>query len=460
MSLRRHATIAFTAEAAVLGLSVLSGVATARLLGPDAYGQVAVVASAAALLFTFFRLALADAIARVWAERRDDAPALAGTLMGLAAGLGAASMVAGEALLAFAGGSLFEGIDPWTVRAGLLFVPAMLASALLASLLQMRGDVPALSAARVAGKAVVVAIIAAAAAILFAKFGGSIWSKAPDAPKPPFLSVATILWIANVGVAVTLLFQWRALRRAIPAPWRCERALAAELLRHSFAGYPGYIALFALARLDFFMLKALTPSNVADAALGHYAVAYALAEMATYVGYSISLAVSPRIAGDDLPKAAREAARALRWIALLGGAAALAMALFAPWLVWLYGGDRFLASGGAAGALAILAPGLACHYLYVQCHALMVRRGWFATTNALLIAAATANGLLNLWLIPSMGIEGAALATTIAMAALALAGLLAAHVGGAMPLRLLLNRENGDLRSSLHTTNFIRAYSS
>jgi O-antigen/teichoic acid export membrane protein len=432
MSLVRKSLIAFAAEGALLGLSIVTGSITARLLEPEGFGRLAVVASSAGFLMAIFQLALADSLAHAWSHKRFSGGAFVGTILVLGSALGAAAVATGEAFLWLAHDRLFAGIDPWTARAGVLFVPVMLLNALLATILQLRNDVEMISYARVAGKAVVVALMAGLLATLF-------WGEGATGNGRHVL-VATLIWFANAGLSATLLCQLTRLWQTVPEPWRINDALARLLLRKSFIAYPGYLALFALMRLDFFLTKTLLPPGEAETQLGLYSLACALAETITWVGYAISVSISARVVSDDLKDAARLSAQAMRWNALLSALAAGAVMIAAPWLVWLYGGAQY---AGAVAPLILLAPGLGSYYLYIQYHALMARLGWFGASNALLIGGAVFNGSLNLWLIPAYGVAGAAFATTAAFWGLLAVAATLMHRWGALTFDMLFSRGLG-----------------
>lgn len=185
----------------------------------------------------------------------------------------------------------------------------------------------------------------------------------------------------------------------------------------------------ALFRIDALMLGAIAGSTE----LALYSAAYRLMETVLFITWTASRSFLPAMVR---AKPGRE---------LLGlgeGALAVAAALLVPYGVLLcLDGDRLLrllfGTGYGAGAVVALqwlafAP-VAFALSFYTAYLLFVR-GRVGYMLAATIAATALNVLLNVWLIPLLGAEGAAIATTLSYAA-----------EGLLSVALLI-RENGVLR--------------
>ncbi len=101
-----------------------------------------------------------------------------------------------------------------------------------------------------------------------------------------------------------------------------------------------------------------------------------------------------------------------RWYLFISLPIVCLLALLAPQAMALVWGDQF---GEGANVLAVLAAGRAIYYLSATSSLLLAMYARTRLILALNIAAAAVNCVLNWWLIPRMGIEGAAIATSCSL---------------------------------------------
>lgn len=190
---------------------------------------------------------------------------------------------------------------------------------------------------------------------------------------------------------------------------RSAVGFGAPLMVHLLAGW----ALLAADRL-------ILARHVALADLGVYTLGYQLGMIVGAVASALNAAWTPIFY--DTARNREDAAGLLGQLASvnlsLSIGAALIVILFAPELVTLLGGD--VEYRRAAGVIPIIALGYTLQGVYF----VVVTPIFYAQRTVLLppltVAAAALNILLNLLLIPTLGIAGAAWATLVAFAVLAI----------------------------------------
>src|SRR6478735_2262350 len=223
------------------------------------------------------------------------------------------------------------------------------------------------------------------------------------------LLLVVVLIVADVVVAgagwVRLVHKVHG--RGMRMTGRPDRGLARSIVTFGLLGQVGGLVNLLNLRLDFLILG----SMAGPAPLGVYAVASKFAELVRLPALAVTWVSYPRIARLGPDGSAHVVRRQLPWLAGLGvvGAAVLALAA-APLLPALYG-QEFVASVVpaiiiAVGLVASPAGGLASGYL------LGTRR---PGTNSLLQTVGLLATLgLDLLLIPSFGVVGAAVASAVA----------------------------------------------
>ena len=211
---------------------------------------------------------------------------------------------------------------------------------------------------------------------------------------------------------------WRRLR-SVPRAQGRQRAGAdlRELFGFSLVSWGASIASTGLIWADTILIGAMRSS----AEVGVYNVATRLVTLATFVMPAINSALGPRIADlyhrgmhDSLHSAYRAATS---WIVRLSLPAFIVLLAFPGELLRLFGG------GFAAGAAvtSILAAGKLVDAATGPCGLMLNMSGrplWSMIDN---LAVLLLNVVLNLWLIPSHGIAGAAIAWSVALGTVNLA---------------------------------------
>jgi len=221
-----------------------------------------------------------------------------------------------------------------------------------------------------------------------------------------------IIWtITEVTLLVVLLVEtFVTIEFSAGARWR---SWVVEHIRFGLRG-AGATLLFELnSRLDIWILGAA----MSDSAVGIYSMAASLAEGVSQLTIALQVNVNPKIAA-QLAGGHTEEVEALvrttrRWfVPGMIGVCGLGAALFPFAIPWITGQPEF--SAGAA-PFALLMAGLAVASAWLPFNQILLmggKPGWHTTY---ILVAVAANIVLNLLLIPRLGLVGAALATAIAL---------------------------------------------
>jgi O-antigen/teichoic acid export membrane protein len=270
-------------------------------------------------------------------------------------------------------------------------LPSVVAYVLLTSFLHGRSRFAALSGVAVAQGVIGLTIVG----VLYALDEVDVFS-ALAAWVASFL-LADVIALLLVGV------ERIDLQRAVHPRWH----ILGDQIRYGAQGQIANLAQLFNYRLDQFLVAAF----VSRAGVGQYTVAVGLAESVWWLSSSVALVLMPRLTEMDSERAAQMTPLACRNTVLASVIAAIALIIVSPLAIDVLFGDEFSA---AQTALILLMPGIiaACatrvlgSYLFSQGHIIY---NTYATFIALGLTI-----VLDLALIPAMGIEGAAIASSIA----------------------------------------------
>jgi O-antigen/teichoic acid export membrane protein len=197
--------------------------------------------------------------------------------------------------------------------------------------------------------------------------------------------------------------------------WHRERL--AEMLRFSVPLVPSSIAVIAMASVD----RVIVNNNLGLSDVGMYGVGLRVASIVGVVMLAFQASLAPLIyATHREPDTPRQISQLLRAFVLAAGAASIGLALFAPEVVALVAARQFadasrvvplLATATMVGGMYVFTPGLAIGR----------RTGLVAAVS---IGAAVAATVAGIFLVPTLGMIGGAVA--------ALVGALVLFVGNAV----------------------------
>jgi O-antigen/teichoic acid export membrane protein len=267
-----------------------------------------------------------------------------------------------------------------------LAIPAEMLFAIGLFALLGRGAVAAYSGIRLVRAGVLVALIATAVALAR-------------------LSLDLVLVINLFTLAVTGVALLVAANRIRILGGRPSAELLAEQLRFGTRALPGTLAERLQFRADSFLLNIL----VGVRATGIYSVTSGLAETLWYVPNALGLVMLSR-AVDPHADAGRIAATLTRVTIALTVVLAIPTFLIGPRLVRLVYGSTFTDAGVA---LRLILPGVVAYSIVAVLSRYLTGRGRPGTTTMIMLVGLAANVAANLVLIPRLGINGAALASSI-----------------------------------------------
>jgi len=384
VSIGRGALFTFAMRALALGSGFLTSIMTARALGAAGKGELALLVQIPALVVTLLSFGLGTANAYyIGRKLRTVGEAIADSLAVVAV----AALVGVPTTVAV--GVIIPGLND--VPMGVLLLasvamPLSLATLTLTGILTGLGRVEALAFRRSA------AAIAGLALVAGAFFLGILRVESALLITLTASAVTTILLIAAVWP------EWRA-TAARPSIDRVREAAA-----YAGKAYVGGIAGFMDKRQDILLLGVLGTT----AGVGVYSIGVTFSELLWQLSGSLSVSLMARSLQENAHEGAIVAARTARILLALMLASALAIGLFVWLLVPILYGDAF---AEAITVFALLAPGVIVYgvgsvlWNYMMTHERLFPR--------LAIGVAVLNLVGNLVLIPTLGIKGAALASTV-----------------------------------------------
>ena len=379
-----------------LGVGLVVGVYVARYLGPGRFGSLSYAHGMVSILAAVAALGLDTVLVRELVRR----PEQSGSLLGTALMMRLAGAVTAIALITVVASSIdMSGVERWLV--------IIISFGLLA---QSSTVLDAWFQSQVQGRNLAGAHAAQVGASSLAKVG-------------LVLAEAPLIWFAITAVldsAVLAMALFRNYRRQHPtlpvARWRFDRALAMDLLRRSWPLIFSGLALAVYMKIDQVMIRDM----LGAAEVGQYAAAVRISEAWLVLAVVLTTSLYPAVI------AARERGEAafrrrlnafyslMLWISL---AIAAPLALLSDPIIRLLFGEAFAAAGPVlrihawSGVMVFLITASSRWYLAQGMERSILWRALFG---------AVLNVALNLYLIPSHGIEGAALATLLSYGAMAL----------------------------------------
>lgn len=217
------------------------------------------------------------------------------------------------------------------------------------------------------------------------------------------------------GTAASALLAIAMLVRQGIRPWpRFHRTIAVEAMTFGIKGHIGRMANMLTWRLDVMILSALASVEV----VGCYAVASKVAELFRPISASLTFVLRPLIASLSVAQARVKGVYLYRRFFLINLAAVGVMAVIGGPIIIHFFGAEF---ASAVPAFQILLVGLAAHGGdgVLNGYNVGIGRPEFNTYTALVGLAVTIAG--DLTLIPTLGINGAAIASSAAYTAKAIA---------------------------------------
>lgn len=391
----RHLLLSMGTKLAMIALRLARNVLLARILGPSERGLFALLSTLPDLISAATSGGLNSAVGYQAAKHRDMGLLLTQVLIYGCLLAGLLTLVCVVLVRQFGAEleiTLQLGVLAWLL---LLAVPMTVLKSGLLTLHNASGGVGAFNALRLSESL--------APLLLFV---GLYWMWQEHA-----LEAALISWLGGIALVLVLGLWW--LRRQHPLHLRWDRSGQRELLSYSAKSHPDLLFQQLILRSDYLFIGAILGST----ALGHYAMASAAAELLLIIPEAVTTPLMKRLLQQDAGMD-KITPLALRLTATVMLGACLGMALIGQWLIVTLFGAEYQP---AYPALLALLPGLLglCYASILRLDLLGKNRP--GTVSLMMGAGAALNLVLNLILIPTWGIVGAAMASSIAYLAVTVA---------------------------------------
>jgi O-antigen/teichoic acid export membrane protein len=372
---------------ALVGIGLVTSVLIARSLGPEGRGLQATVAAITALGVQFGNLGLHSSNTYYVAKDKRLLPVLVGNSVLASFGLGSIACLAVGAVAAVRPG--ISPLAPTLLALALAGVPIGLGYLLLQNLLLGIGEVRAYNTIELATKVVMVGVLA----VLIATRSVSVEA------------------VAIVGLAVSLasgLWAFAKLRTHLAGKIAVSLRVLRQHLSYGMKAYLAALFAYTVLRADILMCKYLLGAEPT----GQYSIAASMADLVYMLPVVAGTIIFPRLSATaDAVERWMKAKRAAKWVGVVLVGLALPAGVLAGPAVRLLYGEAFLP---AVPAFLWLLPGIVALGVNTILMNYFASEGMPAVVVWSPALASLVNIGLNLWLLPTLGIVGASLASTVA----------------------------------------------
>ncbi len=420
----RPKTIASTAAVAFGGqllthvLALLGTLIVSRALGPSGRGEFAVALAAASSSLAICLIGLEFANTYFYAQKLYGLRAIARVATAAALLMAPVALLLQVGFFMLTRETVFAGIGATAVLVAAFSVPVGIHLNWLMGLFQLGSRLVRSQAALLAGAG------AQFSGVLVLALLGELT-----------VVTALLLYALNVTVAWLLHMIWGTSFLTLK-PSR-DRAALRRVIAYGLRLHPGFLFWYLLLRADILLVNALLGTREA----GLYSIAVVVAEVILILSTPVAAAVLPAQAQGGISQSATLTFKAVRCNCALAAALAVLFASTMWLMIPLVFGPPF---APAYEALLALLPGMVFMAAYRPLYNWLLREDRTGRMVAIGGASFGANVLLNLGLLPLLGIVGAGVASSVAYGALA-AGMIAWGLRvGNLSVReaLLLRRED------------------
>jgi O-antigen/teichoic acid export membrane protein len=369
-------------------LGAISGVILARWLGPHDRGVLALVLVLPATVMTLAKFGITQA--NVYFINREKAPVerVMANCMLLAVVLSFIAVTAVWLLRGTLQTSVLRDVPPWAVILALARVPLLLVDNYLYGVLQAVGKFALYNTRLLISELVRVVLVVVTVMVLGLGLPAA---------------VATYTVIA--AVMVTWLIN--AMRREIRfTPSAIDPVLLKRQLAFGAKSYVQTTAAHLLLRIDVYMVAYFL--GVSETAF--YVLALHFTELVLEIPQAIGLVLYPKLASMPEERAHQLTAQACRRTLLVTAPVALLLATIGPYMITLWYGRPYAPAGAP---LPWAAVGVIAMSIFVTLTRDFTSRGRQQINIVAGTMALAANVAMNVFLIPALGIVGAAIATAI-----------------------------------------------
>ncbi len=388
MTFARNAATIFATRVALVLVGLVTSVVMARALGPEGKGLFSLAVVVATMVFYATNLGVGASSGYYLGRKKIPLDALAGNLLSLSVAVGAGALALSLALSGVLASKIVPSVPHWAIVVGLCAVPFSGLLYAFQMLFRAKDDFRNFNVVELLQPCSFFVLFVLAMAVVPARlFGASV--------------VAYLASMAVGGLGAVLL-----MRRCVRFGFRWDPDIVAGTIR--FGVQQNAAAFLDVLNYRFDML--LVNYFLDPASVGFYSISLAIPEKLWNVPNILSSVLHPRVANAGDEAANRDTALVSRITVLIIGAACIAILLLGGFLVRLLYSDRFLP---AVSPMLILLPGIFMISVAKVLTSDLVARGYPRANMYAGLAAVAANVVCNVMLIPRMGIDGAALASTV-----------------------------------------------
>ena len=382
----------FVIKLFILALTAAIAIITARVLGPSGKGQLAILTTTVFIAVVVGELGLGQAIVYYLAGRRRSLKEIASSSLLCHAVIGIIITVLLIAIVGPLKETVYAGMPYSYILCVIALVPFILITSSQRVVMQGLYKIPVYNFLQILQPAIFLILLLPL--IVVADWG---------------LKGAIIAW----GIACLITFLgaiFAVLKEKGIDLSRVNTGALKGLLSFGAKSWIGNLLKSFTYRIDIFIVAYFLPA----AAVGYYAVAVTVAEVIWQIPDAVQTVLFPRIASFDKSDARKFTPIVCRQTVALTGVACCLLLATANVLVPFVFGQAYSPS---ILPLLILMPGVFMFAIWKVLHADLVAQGFplkYSATAAVAMATMVA---LDLILIPRWGINGAALASTIAYTA-------------------------------------------
>ena len=410
----------FATQALQFVFAGVTSVILARALGPEGKGVVTLALLIPAVLVQLSSLGISTSNIYYAAAQRVTLSKLAGNSLFIGIVLGVIICVVFYVFRLVSPVDPFHEVDPWCVYIALAAVPFALVNRYVLGILLGKQKIRQINTIAVAATSLNLAGVAVLLILLHMD------------------AIAVVALATGLSVLTSFLYLV-VLSKLTEFGFTFSLPVFKRTVGFGLQSHAANLFSFLHFRIDMFMLAYLLDVRQ----LGLYSIAVTLAETILYIPRAISPILFPEVAGSD-PKRAREVATTLcRNVLAITFAICLVLAGGGYFAIQVVFGPAF---SPAHIPLLILLPGIWFISFGSPLSDYILGRGKpiFCTIGA--GSSMVINIILNLLLLPRMGMSGAALASTVTYILGAVFGIVVFRVMSGQPLAKTLSPEPGDIR--------------
>lgn len=400
-------------------ISIISSVIVTRMLGPSNRGALELLNLIPYLLVSFGNLGIGNANLHFVGKKKYSIQRIAANSLVLSFVLGGVLLVIAYGSFLIYRGNVFKDIAPYYTHFAFSLIPFLLFQKFIQYTLLGEEEI-AYRNVIVAFPAVVNFLVVMILVLVFrlSLLGVLLASLASNV-----FAAALCYFLVSKKTKIILAFDYELFIRSVK--FGIIPFLALVIMNLNF-------------RADVFLIKYYLDNT----AVGLYSLGVSVVEKITLLPEAIGLVLFSRISNISEDEANNLTPLVCRWSLLFSVVAGVILFVLADFLIPFVYGSEFQLS---VKPLMILIPGIISLAIFLILHGDLTGRGKAKLTLYIFLGALMLNIVLNLFLIPAYGINGAALASTLSYSIGALGLVITFSRVNSVPLSSLLWVEKGDV---------------